>query len=201
MAKGAIKDTSLEASRTRTWTIILYPDSMPENFRNIIDEEHIQWIESPLHDKDTLPNGELKKAHIHILLMFTGVKSYEQVKQLTDSLNGPIPKICHDARAMVRYFTHMDSPDKAQYSKTDVVGHGGADVEEMFKPSSSERYTRIKQMIAYIKEYNIMEFQDIMDYSVSNEFDTWFPLLCDNSAIIIDKYIKSQRHRALEYKS
>jgi hypothetical protein len=51
-------------------------------------------------------------------------------------------------------------------------------------------------MINFIREQHIIEFQDIVDYSIANRYEDWYPLLADNSTIIIDKYIKSQRHRA-----
>ena len=50
-------------------------------------------------------------------------------------------------------------------------------------------------MLSYIRANNVVEFQDLMDYAFANEFDTWFPLLCDNSAFVVGQYIKSQRHR------
>lgn len=189
------KSSGNKESRTRNWTIVLYPESAPDNWRTFIDDLHIEWVESPLHDKDVNANGEPKKAHWHLLLMFGGVKSYEQVKEVTDSLNAPRPERCHNARSMVRYMVHLDNPDKAQYSQGDIKAHGGVDLAELLRPSSSERYTLIGDMIAYIRNNNVIEFQDLMDYALANEFDTWFPLLCDNSAFVIGQYIKSQRHR------
>ena len=100
------KSSGNKETRTRNWTIVLYPESAPENWREILDDMHIEWIESPLHDKDINANGETKKAHWHILLMFGGVKTYEQVKEITDKLNAPIPERCHNAKAMVRYMAH-----------------------------------------------------------------------------------------------
>lgn len=48
--------------RTRSWTFILYPESAPENWREILNDLFIQWVESPLHDKDIDEGtGELKK--------------------------------------------------------------------------------------------------------------------------------------------
>ena len=66
----------VKETRTRTWTIVVYPDSAPENWRDLIDEQHIGWVESPLHEFDTNPTGELKKAHWHVLLCFGSVKAY-----------------------------------------------------------------------------------------------------------------------------
>ncbi len=190
MEKKENKDT-----RCRNWTIVVYPDSSPDNWRNLLDEKHIEWIESPLHDKDLNANGEPKKPHWHVLLLFGGVKSYEQVLEFVNFLNCPIPVRCHNAKALVRYMAHLDNPDKAQYSISDIKPHGGVDIAELLRPSSSERYCLIKDILQFVKDNNIIEFQDLIDYAFSNHFDDWFPLLCDNSAFIVVNYIKSCRHR------
>lgn len=190
------KSSGNKDQRTRNWTFVLYEDSAPENWRDILDEEHIEWIESPWHDKDVNANGEPKKKHKHILLMFGGVKSYEQVKEITDKLGQPIPQRTHNAKAMVRYMAHMDNPEKAQYSPSDIIPHGGVDLAELLRPSCSERYSLIREMIDYIRSSGITEFQDLVDYASSERFDDWFPLLCDSSSYFIGQYIKSQRHRA-----
>ena len=181
--------------RTRNWTFVLYEDSAPDNWVDILDGEHIEWVESPWHDKDVDANGQVKKKHKHILVLFGGVKSYEQVKEVTDKVNAPVPQRCHNAKAMVRYMAHLDNPDKAQYSVSDIKAHGGVDIAELLRPSSSERYVIIRDIISYVKSTGIVEFQDLMDYAAVERFDDWFPLLCDNSAYVVNQYIKSQRHR------
>lgn len=194
MSKEKTKDT-----RTRNWTCVIYPDSAPENWRDIINDLHIEWVESPLHDKDTNATGEVKKAHWHILLMFGGVKSYEQVKEVTEDLNCPIPERCHNAKAMVRYMAHLDNPDKAQYKIDDIKSYGGVDISELLRPSSSERYSLVREMIEYVKKNDITEYQDLIDYSMQNRFDDWFPLLCDNCTYVVNQYIKSARHRKTQF--
>lgn len=182
-------------TRTRNWSIIVYPESAPANWRDILDESHIEWIESPLHEFDVNPTGEVKKPHYHVLLLFGGVKSYDQVTEFIKPLNGPIPQRCHNAKAMVRYFAHLDNPDKFQYSVSDIIPHGGVDITELLRPSTSERYTLIKEMCEYVGATNITEFYELMDYAMDQQYDTWFPLLCDNSAYIVNQYIKSNRQR------
>lgn len=191
----AKEKSNQKSSRTRNWTITVWPDSAPSNWREIIDDMHIEWVESPLHEFDTNATGELKKPHWHVLLMFGGVKSYEQVLEVIQPLNCPIPERCHNAKALVRYMAHLDNPEKFRYSISDIVAHGGVDLSELLRPSSSERYCLIKEMIEHIKSNGIIEFQDLLDYAMDYRFDDWFPLLCDNSAFVVDKYIKSQRHR------
>lgn len=66
--------------RSRNWTFIGYPnESLPENYAEILDELHIAWVESPVHDKDTNPDGEIKKTHIHFVVSFEGNKSFSQI--------------------------------------------------------------------------------------------------------------------------
>lgn len=184
------------SDRTRNWMIVVYPDSAPKNWREYLDETHIEWVESPLHEWDVNPTGEVKKPHWHVLLMFGGVKSYEQVCDFIQPLNCPIPQRCHNAKAMVRYMAHLDNPEKFQYNVADIVSHGGVDIAELLRPSSSERYSLIREMTDYIKENQITEFCDFMFYAMSERYDDWFPLLCDSSAYVIGLVIKSQRHRS-----
>lgn len=190
------KEKSKKDTRTRNWTIVLYPESAPDNWRSILDETHIEWVESPLHEDDVNADGEKKKPHWHILLMFGGVKSYDQVEEFVQPLHCPAPQRCHNAKAMVRYMAHLDNPEKAQYNISEIIPHGGVDVAELLRPSSSERYTLIKEILEFIRDNGIIEFQDIMDYALEFRFDDWAPLLIDNSAFVVGQYIKSQRHRA-----
>lgn len=182
-------------TRTRNWTMVVYPESAPENWRDFLDDLHLEWVESPLHEFDVNPTGEVKKAHWHVLIMFGGVKSYDQVVEVIKPLNCPAPQRCHNAKSMVRYMAHLDHPDKFQYAITDIVSHGGVDVSDLLKPSASERYTLIKEMCQYVAEVGITDFAELMDYAMENEFDNWFPLLCDNSAYVVNQYIKSYRQR------
>lgn len=192
------KKSNESSTRTRNWTIIVYPDSAPENWRDIIDEEHIEWVESPLHDKDINPDGTVKKPHYHVLLLFGGVKSYEQVLDFIQPLKCPIPKRVHNARALVRYMAHMDNPDKEQYDISKIIAHGGVDIYELLKSNSSERYTIIREMITFIKEYNIDEFQDLVDYAIVNHYEDWFPIIADSNTLLLNQYIKSVRYRKIK---
>jgi len=181
--------------RIRNWTFVLYPESAPTAWRDVLDAEHIPWIESPLHDMDTDPEGEIKKAHWHILLLYDGKKSYDQIKSMTDSLNAPAPQKAASAKGLVRYMLHLDNPEKFQYDRSLIIGHGGADVAEYLKPTSASRYILISEMMDYVRENGVREMEDLLYYARENRFDDWFPLLCDNSAYIMIALLKSIRNR------
>lgn len=185
-------------SRTRNWTIVLYPESAPSNWRDILDDSHIEWVESPLHDEDLNGDGEKKKPHWHILLLFGGVKSYEQVCEFIAPLNCPIPQRCHNAKSMVRYMAHLDNPDKKQYDIAGIISHGGVDIADLLRPSSAERYSIIRDILCHVRDSDITEFYELLDYAAEFHYDDWFPLLCDNSAYIVNQYIKSNRERRIK---
>lgn len=193
MAKSK-SSNSKKDERTRNWTFVVYPESAPENWRELIDELHVPWVESPLHDKDINPNGELKKAHWHVMLMFSSNKSYSQIREITMKLRSPNPQKVANAKGMIRYFAHLDNPEKHQYKKSDIIAHGGAEISSYLAVSTVERYALINEMMEFIDSQGIIEMKNLLDYARKNRFEDWFPLLCDNSAYIMDAYIKSNRH-------
>lgn len=181
--------------RYRNWTFLVYPESAPENWRDILDDLKVPWVESPLHDSDINPDGGIKKSHWHVELLFTNKKSYEQVLDITNSVNGTIPQRVEDVRGMTRYFAHMDNPSKAQYSPSLIIGHNGVDVATYLKASSKARYESIKEMRKFISDNDIIEYCDLFDYACESRSDDWLPLLCDNSSYVIDAYIRSRRNK------
>lgn len=47
--------------KARTWGMVVYPQSAPEDWVELLRETYIQFAVSPLHDKDVNPDGEIKK--------------------------------------------------------------------------------------------------------------------------------------------
>lgn len=194
-----------KSERTRNWLCIVYPESAPENWREIIDKQHIEWVESPLHDKDLNPQfiGEddetdpCKKAHWHIIMLFQGNKSYEQVKQLTDSLNAPRPAPCQSVKGSIRYMVHKDNPEKHQYDWNDIKCHGGADLDTLCMSTYAERLQVQKDIIRFIEGNDITEFSDIVMYSITEGLNDWVNVLLNNSTLSIGTYITSRRNKRI----
>lgn len=109
MAAAKTKDT-----RSRNFATVVYPDSAPENWLSIASELCVPAFISPLHDKDVNPTGEDKKPHWHVMFMFEGKKSIEQVQELFISFGGVGIEKVNSIRSYARYLCHLDNPDKAQ---------------------------------------------------------------------------------------
>lgn len=70
------------SKRTRNFAGIVYPESAPPNWIELLSEMRIPAFISPLHDQDTNPGGEAKKPHFHVVLMFDSVKTREQAEEV-----------------------------------------------------------------------------------------------------------------------
>lgn len=187
------KPSTATPQRFLSWTAVVYPESLPENWKGLLGELFIPWAVSPLHDKDINANGEAKKPHYHLLLSFRSVKTYEQVKEITDKLNSPAPQPCRDTRGLVRYFLHLDNPEKAQYNRADIEAGGGFDVENALKPTATEEEEILDKMCDFIETQWITEFCDFNSY-VRKERPEWRSMLRKN-CFYLSQIIKSQRHK------
>lgn len=178
-------------SLVRAWNFIVYPESAPENWKSILSEHHVAFSVSPLHEFDVEPTGEIKKPHWHVVITFEGKKSYKQVLDLIAPLNCSFPVVCLSIRGTVRYFAHLDNPDKYQYNPAEIESYCGFNAEEYLKLSASARYSMLRSMISYIREKDICDFMEFMEYAMEEKYETWFPLLCDNSTYMIRSVIQA----------
>lgn len=177
-------------NRSLTWAAVLYPESLPENWQDILRELMVPAFISPLHDRDVNATGEPKKPHYHLLLKFATKKSYSQVSGLLEPLNGAAPQRINDFRSYARYLCHLDNPEKAAYDRELVVSLCGLDYAETVG-TSADRLVGIREMMDWCNEFNVFSFSELCDFAAVNRSD-WFRLLCDNSAHIMTAYLKSR---------
>ncbi len=97
--------------RSNKWAFLIYKESVPSNYLDILESLHIPFILSPWHDQDiNIKTGELKKSHKHGALFFDSLKSYSQVSELlTEKLNAPAHvEVVMSPKGMYDYFVHAE---------------------------------------------------------------------------------------------
>ena len=117
--------------RSRYWASIIYQESAPNDWEDRLQDLHIPAIVSPIHDKDVDKNGELKKKHRHVILLYESLKSRGQAAEVFSSIGGVGAEAVANMHSYVRYLTHLDSPEKAQYSSDDVIVFSGANYNSL----------------------------------------------------------------------
>jgi len=183
-------DKSINNKRTRNFATVVYPDSAPDNWQEILSEQFVPAFISPLHDKDLDPDGNIKKPHWHVFIMFDGVKTVEQAKELFAKISGVGMEIVQSARGYARYLCHMDNPEKFQYSANDVRCFCGADYMGTIG-LVTDKYKAIGEMIDFCENNGILSYSDLLKHCRNERFD-WFRVLCDNGTVVMKEYLKSK---------
>ena len=178
------KTETIKKTRTRNYATIVYPESAPSDWQEILSNHHIPAFISPLHDNDVNPTGEPKKPHYHVILAFEGVKTWEQAKSIFDSLNGVGCEAINSLRGYARYLCHLDNPEKHQYLVEDVRSLCGADYSSTIG-LATDKYKAISEIIDFCVDENIISFAYLLEYARNERFD-WFRVLCDNGAVIVE---------------
>ncbi len=176
--------------RTRNFACVVYPESAPKEWQDILCEQFVPAFVSPLHDSDINPGGEQKKAHYHVLLMFDSVKTTEQAHAIFEKIGGVGCEVVQSIRGYARYLCHLDNPEKAQYSVDDVRQLCGADYVGTIG-LVTDKYKSIAEIIDFCLTEDIVAYSTLLEYARCNRFD-WFRVLCDNGTVVVKEYLKSR---------
>ena len=194
--------------RAKNYTLVVYPEDLPTAMQTndawidaFRDMGH-KLVVSPYHDKDVNPDGSKKKPHYHILLQggrmwvnFSALR--ELVKNDFEGKGVAVPQKCSNSDGLKRYMTHIDNPDKYQYSKDDIRCFNGADVENAYKISEGGKKIAIYDILKFVQEHEeIRDFYQLLNYAIGLKEDgdsTWFDILLSNSWVV-EKYISSRRN-------
>ena len=158
--------------KKRNWAFVVYPSSLPNDWKELLRLKGVMTAISPLHDLDLNPTGEIKKAHYHIILSFGSPTTYNNVLSITKELNGTIPIPLESVTGMYRYLTHKDNPEKHQYNEEDIILFNGFDPVTLL--SETESFQLLKQIIILIKDNHIYQFEDLEFYLLQNDLSDMF---------------------------
>lgn len=180
--------------KKRYWAFVLYPESAPENWKEILQQTGLSICVSPLHDKDINPTGEPKKSHYHIILCYSGPTTFKCVKSITDSLNQPIPIALEQVRGYFRYLTHKDNPEKYQYNEKDITTINDFDIDN-YNDLSVSQINAIKiELQKIIRDNDIFEYCDLLDFLLDNDLLSYLDV-AQNHTILFNTYITSLRNK------
>lgn len=171
----------MKAKRSKNFASILYPDSCDPNFIDLLKESHVNFLLSPLHDKDKTSDGEDKKPHYHIILIFDSLKSLDQVRDVLEPIGAVGCEIVNSLVSYGRYLCHLDDKDKYQYSTDDVVAYG-YDYQDLIA-SKLDKYDTMARVLDFCINAKCYNFSRLLIYARHNDFDM-FKVLCDNSYMI-----------------
>lgn len=180
--------------KKRNWAFVVYPESAPSDWIERLQGTGLQCAIGPLHDKDLNADNTSKKPHWHVIACYSGPTSYNIVKKLTDDLCAPIPQPLEQIKGYYRYLSHKDNPEKAQYEEREIQLVNGFNILNFVELSKSEVSVIKRKLQQLIRDLNIFEYGDLMDYLLDNEFFLEHDVASCNT-YFFDKYISSKRNK------
>lgn len=177
--------------KKRNWAFVLYPDSVPDDWVEILRLTGLEIAISPLHDKDE-DEGKPKKAHWHVIAVYNGPTSSAVVERLSvEKLKGTKPIALEAVKGYYRYLTHMDNPEKAQYDESEIQLLNGFD-EKNYNDLTATQKDQIKlDVIKLIEEMKIVEYRGLV-LSVLDNPDMFG--IVSTQTMFFNAYLGSFRH-------
>lgn len=188
---------SKKYQKGRFWATVAYPESLPKDWEESMQQEGLNIAVSPLHDKDLNPDGEEKKKHYHFIFKFEGPTTYEHVKKICDKYNMTIPIKLESLRGMYRYHTHRDNPEKYQYDEKERIFIGNFNPKEVEKLSEFDVDKITTDILIFIDDNNITEYCDLLRIIRESELNEMLDI-AKRHTILFNTYIKSKRHKQKE---
>ena len=182
----------------RCWAFVMYPESMPDNWKDILIETGLPTSVSPLHDKDNNPDETEKKAHYHVIVCYDNPTTYNNVKEnVCDRLNATIPIKLESIRGMFRYHIHLDNPEKYQYDDRDRQFFNGFDPESVNALTKTEIDKYKKEILSFIVNNDIKEYCDLLTVLIDNDMNEMLSV-ASNNTVLFNTFITSLRNKQKE---
>ena len=182
-------------TKGRYWGFVVYPESLPSDYEDLITNIGVPMAWSPLHDKDLNPDGEPKKPHFHCIVYYDNTTTMKAVKEnVCEKLNGTIPIKLENMRGMYRYHLHLDNPEKYQYDDRDRRFFNGFDTNRVDTLTETEISQLLNQIEQIVIDKSIIEYADLIDLLSSDDLVNLKNVARKNT-FYLNTYIKSRRYK------
>lgn len=183
-------------TKKRNWAFVVYPESLPEDWQDILRLSGLQIAVSPLHDADLNADESEKKQHYHVIVVYGSPTTFNNVLNFTKKLNGTIPISLEQVRGYYRYLTHEDNPEKAQYDKSDIKLFNGFNIADFTDLTKSEVMKLKREILKAIRDNDLTEYCDLIDLLEMEEDSRPEALeVATNHTIFFNTYLKSRRFK------
>lgn len=112
--------------------------------------------------------GKPKKPHVHLYFHSETRCTAMDMNDLMDGLFPMRPTIwerCLSKSGSIRYFAHMDSPEKAQYSPYEIIALGGVKLDAVLVDESKTKMIEITNVIIdVIQNCKVYYFYELVNY-------------------------------------
>lgn len=158
--------------KARYFTFLLYPESIPADWKQQLELIGVPVAISPLHDKDksTVAGQEYKKAHYHVIYVaknpvtadsvrkkiqrVLGAKSVAKVQIVVQSMDNIYLYLTHDSKDAIEKHKH-------RYSKADIVLLNNFDIDRYITLDTEDKDDMLNDVCDLIDDHNIANMREL----------------------------------------
>jgi len=187
-----VKKWKEEKVKARYWAFIVYPDSVPENWHDILQKTGLEFAISPIHDKDL--KGDEGKPHWHVIAIWGNTTTGATARRVAENVNATLPTSVSAIKGYYAYLTHKNQQDKHQYLESDIRFINGFRIENYVELSSSEVEEMLDSLEDIIITNGITEYANLIEYLKDNNMITE-RRIARRHTYHLNAYLRSRRYR------
>lgn len=179
-------------AKARNFAFILYPESLPEDWKDLLETLDIPMAVSPLHDSDkrvlkksedilNLSNEEhalykagklMMKPHYHVMyaapnpVTIEGVRNKIKRKLGKDTISHV--EIVDGVESYYKYLTHESNDaikkKKTKYDKKDLIHLNNFDIDRYVTLDDAQKKEMFNEIVGAIREHGLANILDLSDH-------------------------------------
>lgn len=148
--------------RSRVHMLLLYPDN-DQHYKALHKIQQSYDFGAILHDKDVTEDGEIKKAHWHVVVRTKNPTWSSAICKELEIEHNYIEDVKKFDNAL-QYLIHYNDIDKYQYSVNDVFGNLKTKLQESINKVEKVRERRLwKYWILSKNKKNVLQLKLLLD--------------------------------------
>lgn len=192
--KSNASETNGTKEKKRFHTFLLYPESLPDDWKEILSDFKLKMAISPLHDKDEVDEKNLtdeqkelikkgekvyKKPHYHVLYVSKNPVTTDAVRKRLqralgkDSVN--LVQVVDSVIGMYEYLTHESKSAKKAgkhvYDSKDIMLLNDFRIEDFQSLSPEESKAISVRLVDIIVDNDIMNMRELLRYLEAHKDD------------------------------
>lgn len=179
-----------KVQKARYWTAVLYPESMVDDWEESISDIVQVAYEYCVHDSDKNIDGEDRKTHVHVVLAFNNVTTYNhalkvfQLLQESCSYCEQVLNIAYMHKYLIHDTDSCRKKGKFLYSPSCRISGNNFDIGSYEQISLSDKRKMCKELCDFVVCNCICNFTDFYCSFIDNFGSEYFEVLCTYSGLI-----------------
>lgn len=158
--------------KARYFTFLLYPESIPEDWKTLLETIGVPMAISPLHDKDKskVEGQEYKKAHYHVIYVAANPVTTDSVRFKIKNLLGKqslakVQIVSQSMENMYAYLTHESkdaiAKNKYKYDKKDIQLLNNFDIDRYIVLDVEDKDEMLNDVCDMIDDHGLANIREL----------------------------------------